>query len=169
MGARLDSAYVDFAANMLDWVGSKEINHLTAAVMSLGTRAAVMAAHPAVATGSHLFSPQLGRRGRALEYSTGSVRTSPLRPPSLRLLLEGEPHGRLRPPRRRGPRAEFAGRHAPIERESSGWVPGNLRRGAAALTTSLFHATCGKPPGDGEHLREGDGGERCSSPLASLP
>jgi hypothetical protein len=55
MGARLDSAYVNFAANMLDLVGSKEINHMTAAAMSLGTRAVVMAAHPAVATGPQLF------------------------------------------------------------------------------------------------------------------
>jgi hypothetical protein len=54
MGASLDSAYVNFAANILDLVGSKEINHLTAAAMSLGTRAAVMAAHPAVATGHNL-------------------------------------------------------------------------------------------------------------------
>jgi hypothetical protein len=58
----------------------------------------------------------------------------------------GEPHGRLRPPRREGPRTEFAGRRAPIQRESNERVPGNLHRGGAALTMSLFHATCGKPP-----------------------
>jgi hypothetical protein len=57
----------------------------------------------------------------------------------------------------------------PSNGRAAGRVPGNLRSQWSGPDDVAFpHDLRQAPPSDGEHPREGDDSERCSSPLASL-